>query len=185
MLIIVNPEGLRDSLRRFIIPIEALGGRIKGASSHLNEAIKDNIMLKEENKKLKEEIVLLLDRYAKTEGIIKENKRLRAILSYKEKRGFSIIVANTLGFSPSLFNSTIIIDRGRESGIKKGSCVLSLFKGKEVFLGRVIDVFSSSSLVLLVTDPAFLLPVRLEKTKEKGLLTGLNNKMELKFIEGA
>ncbi len=181
--IIINPEKLRDSIRRYIIPIELLGGKIRGGCSHLNEAIKDNIILRGEKEKLKEEITLLLHKYTKADTLLLENKRLREILIFKEKTGFKSIIANILSFDSSAISSTIIIDRGQEEGIKKGSCILSIFKGREVFIGRVIDVFPSSSLVLLVTDPGLLLPVRLKITREKGLLTGLKDKMELKFIE--
>jgi len=181
-IIIINPERIRDSFRRFIIPIELVGGKIRASGTHLNEALKDNIILRRENERLKKEIVLLHHKYAKQEGIINENKRLRDILSYKEKKKFKMIVANPLSLSSSLISSNLIIDRGKNDGIKKGLCVVSLSEGKEVFIGRVIDVFEESSLVLLTTDPAFLLPARLERTREKGLLVGLKEKMELKFI---
>ncbi|MEW6103547.1 MAG: rod shape-determining protein MreC [bacterium] len=183
LIIIINPEKLRDSFRRVIIPIELLGGKIRGASSHFNEAVKDNIRLTKEKEELKREIVLLTFKYAKQDEILQENKRLREILNFKEKTNFKPIIANTLGFSSSAISSTIIIDRGLKDGIKKGFSVVCLFKEKEVFIGRVIDVFPLSSLVLLITDPEFFLPVRLKVTREKGLLEGQKDKMELKFIE--
>ncbi|MEW6006618.1 MAG: rod shape-determining protein MreC [bacterium] len=183
LIVIINPERLRGSFRKAIIPIELLGGKIRGVSSHFNEAMKDNIRLTREKEELKKEIALLLHKYAKAEEIIKENKRLRNILSYKEKTGFNPIIANTLGFSSDAISSTIIIDKGLSDGIKKGSSVVCLFKEREVFIGRVIDVFSQSSLVLLATDPLFSIPARLDVTREKGLLVGQKGKMELKFIE--
>lgn len=182
--IIINPDGLKDILRRFIIPFQLIGVKIKASGMHLNSAMKDNIMLRTENERLRKKILLQLSRYAKLDEVFLENQRLREILAFKEKAQFSFLVANIISLDPSPHSSTIIIDRGRKDGIKKGSWVISLFKGKEVVvIGRVHNTFSSSSLVLLTTDPQFLIPGRLKNTREKGLLVGLKDKMELKFIE--
>lgn len=182
--IIINPPSLRDILRRFIIPFQLIGVKIKASGMHLNSAMKDNIMLRAENERLRKKILLQLSRYAKLDEVFLENQRLREILAFKEKAQFSFLVANILSLDPSFYSSTIIIDRGKEDGIKKGSFVISLFKGKEVvIIGRVYNTFSSSSLVFLTTDPQFLIPGRLKNSRERGLLVGLKDKMELKFIE--
>lgn len=181
--IIINPLSLRDLLRRAIIPLQLIGVKIRVSSSHLNSLMKDNIMLKRENERLRKEILLQLYKYAKVDRVFLENQRLREILAFKEKAEFNFLVADILSIDPSPYSSTIIIDRGIEDGIKKGSSVISLFKGKEVFIGRVYNVFSSSSLVLLTTDPGFVTPGRLKNTREMGLLVGLKDKIKLKFIE--
>lgn len=178
-LLIINPIGVREISRRAIIPLRLIGAKIKG----FNPPMGNNITLEEENERLKRENAFLLHRYAKIDEVFLENQRLRNLLAFKEKTQFNVIVANTLSFSSSFFSPTIIIDRGSNDGIKRGFSVVSHFKGKEVFVGRVFRVFPTSSIVLLTTDPGFLIPGRLKNSREKGLLTGQMDKMEFKFIE--
>ncbi len=182
IIIILNPEELRDAIKRCVIPIEVISAKIKGSGAILSESVKDNIKLSLEKKELEKQISLLSFQYAKHKELFLENERLREILKYKEKTKFNIIIGKILGHDPSPLSSTIVIDRGSDDGVKKKQGVISLIDGRNVFIGRMIDVFPQSSIVLLTTDPGLSLPVRLEVSRTRGLLVGKKHGMELKFI---
>ncbi|MDI6752659.1 MAG: rod shape-determining protein MreC [bacterium] len=183
ILLITNPTSIRKTLQAIAIPIETLGAKLRGSSGSLYNALKENERLKKENERLKSQTGRLADKLARKEEVSRENERLREILDYKEKVGRKIVVANLLGYDPASLLSTIIIDRGTDDGLRKGLCVVTIKEEKELLLGRIIDVFHSSSIVLLVTDKSSLIPVMLVETGEKGILVGADGEPSLAFIE--
>lgn len=183
ILLITNPTPIRKTLQAILIPIETLGAKMRGSSGSLYSALKENEMLARENERLKTETGRLADKLASKEEVFRENERLRGILDYKEKRGRKITVADVLGYDPASLLSTIIINRGTDDGVRKGLCVVTIKEGQELLLGRVIDIFPSSSIVLLVTDKSSLIPAMLAETCEKGVLVGEQGNLSLSFIE--
>jgi rod shape-determining protein MreC len=183
ILLITNPISIRKTLRSVLIPIETLGAKLRGSSGSLYSALKENERLAKENAGLETEIGRLADKLASKEDVFRENVRLREILDYKEKLGRKIIVANILGYDPTSILSTIVIDRGTDDGVRKGLCVVTIKGEKELLLGRIIDLFSGSSIVLLITDKSSLIPAMLAETCEKGILVGEQEGLSLSFIE--
>ncbi|MBU1598494.1 rod shape-determining protein MreC [bacterium] len=183
ILLITNPTSIRKTLQAILIPIETLGAKIRGSSSSFYSALKENERLTGENERLKTETGRLSNKIASLDEVFKENVRLREILDYREKTSRKIVVANVLGYDPVSLLSTIVIDRGADDGVRKGLCVVVIKEGKELLLGRVVDAFPSSCLVLLVTDKSSLIPAILAETGEKGVLTGAEKALSLSFIE--
>jgi rod shape-determining protein MreC len=178
-----NPQGLRDTLCAILLPIELFGAKIRSMSHNFQGALQENVRLKEENRALKKQVAELLHNRARQEEIFAENRRLRKLLDYKEKSYYRLIIADVIGFDPTSAFSTIVIGRGREDGVERGSAVVALNPdGEEVLVGRVIERADSYSVVLLITDPNSLIPVRLKIAQEKGILVGCGKDMELKFI---
>jgi len=133
----------------------------------------DEVM--ERNKKLEKEVS-----YLKIENMIlksyqRENERLRELLSFKEHVPFDTLGASVIGFSPSLWENKIIINRGSNDGIRKKMPVIS-YNGSLV--GKVDYVGSSTSQVSLIYDPEFTVGgiVQRNDSRTIGIVKGqLNN----------
>ncbi len=121
-------------------------------------------MLREENKKLKEEINRL-------KYLMRENIQLKKMLEFQEKHFFRKITARVIGGSNSLYQNIIIINKGENSGIREGMGVVD-YNG---VIGIVSRTYTTSAKVLLITDPRLKIDVKLLSTEQHGILTGKNN----------
>ncbi|MCU0650668.1 MAG: rod shape-determining protein MreC [Candidatus Omnitrophica bacterium] len=97
-----------------------------------------------------------------------ENKRLLDLLSLKQQLPYKVIAARVIGREPSNWASTVIINKGSASGIKKGAASVS-FLG---LAGRVADVNQSTSKVTLINDPGVNVSARTQRSRQEGLVCG-------------
>lgn len=113
---------------------------------NVNRVLDQNRLLEEKNASLRLENSIL-ERYKR------ENERLRKLLSFKEQIPYTTIGAKVIGFSPSLWENKLIIDKGSNDGIFNKMPVVS-YQGSLV--GHIDYVGSSSSQVSLIYDPEFM-----------------------------
>ena len=96
-------------------------------------------------------------------------KQLKSILDLAGTAGYKIVNAKVIsnGSSQS-FSQTITIDSGANAGIKKNMTVLSQYG----IAGVVKDVYPSSALIQLASDPSFRIGARIAGSQQIGILTG-------------
>ena len=96
-------------------------------------------------------------------------KQLKSILDLAGTAGYKVVSAKVIsqGSSQS-FSQTITIDSGSNAGIKKNMTVLS----QTGIAGVVKDVYPTTALVMLATDPSFKIGVRIAGTQQIGILSG-------------
>jgi len=100
-------------------------------------------------------------------------KQLKRILDLAGTAGFKVVNAKVIsnGSSQS-FSQTITIDSGTNAGIKKNMTVLSQYG----IAGVVKDVYPSSALIQLASDPSFRIGARIAGSQQIGILTGLGTR---------
>ncbi len=133
----------------------------------------DEVM--EKNKRLERQIASLNLENLRLESYKNENKRLRELLSFKKHIPFATLGATVIGFSPSLWENKVIINRGSSDGIRKKMPVIS-YNG--ALVGRIDYVGSSSSQISLIHDPEFRVGgiVKRSESRTIGMVNGqLNN----------
>ena len=137
----------------------------KGIVSHLN--------LKEENEKLKEVLENYKSLDLNLEYLTNENKNLRKVLNAENIiNAKDIVLAKVLVDRNSPFLKSIIINKGTQSGIKKGMPVTQ----NNYLVGRIVDTNYLSSRVLLLTDLNSRIPVSLDADSSQAILTGSGTK---------
>ena len=103
----------------------------------------------EEYRKYKKEAELLKARVIGLEEVIEENARLGRLLAFKRKLVYSSVAARVIGREPSSWNSSVIIDKGRNDGIAAGQPVLTDLG----VIGKVMETGPRQAKVILLTDP--------------------------------
>ena len=95
--------------------------------------------------------------------------QLKSILDLAGTAGYKVVNARVIsqGSSQS-FSQTITIDAGTSAGIKKNMTVVA----ENGIAGVVKEVYSQTSLIMLATDPAFKIGVRIAGTQQIGILSG-------------
>jgi len=137
-----------------------------------SKLVKENILLKEKIKELDAQISELKE-------IEKENQRLRSLLDFKKRREFSVISAQVIARDASIWSDTAIIDKGRKSGITPNMAVVT----EDGLVGRITEVGSTVSRVLLVTDPESRVGAILQDSRELGIVEGtLRSILKMRYL---
>lgn len=135
--------------------------------------------LKEENRKLKEQLYEIILQQKSYYELTEENKRLKGLLNLKEKKKEILTIAKVTRTGSNKFLKTFWIDKGYNQGIKTGMPVITLHG----LAGKIIFTSSNFSEVLSLTDPNFSVSVRVERTRLEGILSGTGtNLCVLKYI---
>ena len=102
-----------------------------------------------ENEQLHRHVDELQLRVSRLEGKAAEADRLAALLNFRQAHGnVRMLAARVIGASADPASATIFIDRGERDGVRKNHAVIT----PDGVVGKVIDAYSDTSQVLLLTD---------------------------------
>jgi rod shape-determining protein MreC len=178
----------RDSRGRLIrvwaisaaYPFERTGewgfGGIKGIWTHyfaLRNTQRENEALRIENDALKLTIAELQSKVA-------EADRLAAILNFKQAHEHvPMVAARVIAASAGTASRTVEIDRGERDGIRQNMPVIT----PDGAVGKVIEVFRSTSEVLLLTDKDGGAGAMLVGSRTQGAIGGTGDPtMQMKYV---
>ena len=162
-------EGARQGTQTILSPFQRAGNVVitpfKNFFSdvtHLGRTRNQIEKLRSDNAKLR---ATLLNRKNADAQLLE----LNSILNLAGTAGYKVINARVIsqGSSQS-FSQTITIDAGTSAGIKKNMTVLA----ETGIAGVVKEAYSHTSLIMLATDPAFRVGVRIAGTQQIGILSG-------------
>lgn len=137
--------------------------------------------LRNENERLRKQLADARGAQARSRNALRENDRLAKLLDLGFTADIPGVAARVVDGAPSNFENTIVIGVGRNDAAKVGMPVVS----SDGLVGRVIDVSRRRATVLLLTDRTFGVGVRLEKTGEPGVSSGIAGQdvLALDFID--
>jgi rod shape-determining protein MreC len=96
------------------------------------------------------------------------NSRLRSLLDFQKTITNKIIAAEVIGKDPSPWFKTIMINKGKDDGVKKGSAVVI----PEGIVGQVAEVSLHNSKVLLIIDPNSAVDALVQRSRARGIIKG-------------
>lgn len=135
-----------------------------------------NLVLSE---RLQKEIDFLRHKLNDATELSFENSRLNNLLDLKDKISYRVIAARVIARSAENWSSSIIIDKGRTSGIERGMAVMNYLG----LVGRVIATSSSTSLVMLINDPNLSVSCIVQRSRQEGLVCGtLGSSLIMKYL---
>lgn len=98
-----------------------------------------------------------------------ENEKLRTLLSEVQNNGeYSFVLAEALEVSNDRIRGLVLLDKGSRDGVYEGQPVLAAGG----IYGQVIEVTPFSSKVMQLIDKNHSIPVRNQRTGERGLANG-------------
>ncbi len=162
-------EGARQGTQTILSPFQRAGSVVISPFknffsdvTHLGRTRNQIEKLRADNAKLR---ATLLNRKNADAQLL----QLKSVLDLAGTAGFKVVNARVIsqGASQS-FSQTIIIDAGTTAGIRKNMTVLA---GTGI-TGVVKEVYSHTSLIMLATDPAFRIGVRIAGSQQIGILSG-------------
>lgn len=135
--------------------------------------------LRKDNQHLAEDLTRSKVDSAKLTELEAENIALKEQLEYKKAHPeLKLLVARVIGLDPTNLYDTLVIDRGYSDGVSVGMAVTFL----GVLVGKIDQVSTESSRVLLVTSKDSIVQVTLLGSRTNGILKGGISGMTLQDI---
>jgi rod shape-determining protein MreC len=128
--------------------------------------------LHNENASLRNEIDVLRmqnDRYRELTTV---NQRLQQLLQFKAAVQWPAMAAQVIGHDPTGWFESIIIDKGKNNGLKPGMPVVNA----QGVVGQLVSVSPNYSKVLLIIDQNSAVDCLIQRSREKGIVKGLTRK---------
>src|ERR1700687_5461432 len=121
-----------------------------------------------ENRSLKAQIERMNLEQVRMSQDADQARRLQALLAFKEQFISQTMAAQVIGSSGSELSRAVYIDKGESNGIKPDMAVITA----DGIVGKVLRVYGSTSLVLLIDDQTSGVGAILDKTRLQGILRG-------------
>ncbi|MFI5113935.1 MAG: rod shape-determining protein MreC [Terriglobales bacterium] len=121
-----------------------------------------------ENRQLKEQIEHMRLEQVRLSQDADQARRLQALLAFKEQFISQTMAAQVIGLSGSEQSRSVYLDKGEKDGIKPDMAVITA----DGVVGKVLHVYGSTSLVLLISDQSSGVGAILEKSRLQGILRG-------------
>ncbi|MFH0826656.1 MAG: rod shape-determining protein MreC [Candidatus Omnitrophota bacterium] len=117
---------------------------------------------------LKKENEALKSKLNAREGLRLENERLNELLSLRDRSSHKLTASRVIGRSIDSWASSLIIDKGRNSGLRRGMPVLTPLG----LIGRIAEANEFTSKVLLINDPNLSVSSIVQRSRQEGLVSG-------------
>jgi rod shape-determining protein MreC len=161
-------ESVRSGARDAFSPVQSAVGKVFSPVGDFFGGITRYRKVKNENAELRRQLEA-----ARGEAIAgADATQMALLLGALQRLDFAGdlrgVTARVVSNSPSNFQLTVTVDRGSDAGISAGMPVVT----PAGLVGRISEVSQNRSTVLLLTDPASSVGVRLAGSREIGSVTG-------------
>ena len=153
-----------DALSR---PIAAAGNLIDQAYALVN--------LYHKNARLEKENIRLLHWQQAALTLVSENAQLRGLLKLVPEPAISFVTARVIANSGGAYVRNLMVDAGSDAGIARGQAAIT----GTGLVGRVAEVGTRAARILLITDLNSHVPVIVERSRQRAILSGDNSERPL------
>jgi len=161
-------ESVRSGARDAFAPVQNVVGKVFSPVGDFFGGITRYRKVKAENAKLRRELEQARGEAIQGADAIRERQLLNALARLDFAGDLRGITARVVSNSPSNFQITVTVDRGTDAGVASGMPVVT----EAGLVGRIAEVSKSRATVLLITDPASSVGVRLAGSGDIGVVTG-------------
>ncbi len=167
----VDPRGfnaLKGAALDITTPIASGGRSVVGFITGIGDSIGNYFMAASQNDDLKREVAQNRRKLIEAQVTALENKRLKALLGIGDTEDDEVTTARIVGSSFDSLRRLGTMNAGSSHGVEIGQAV----RGPDGLIGRVIETGRWASRVLLVTDTASRVPVRLVRDGTPAMAVG-------------
>jgi rod shape-determining protein MreC len=173
-------ESLRVSVTDTAAPLLATASRPLTALEALADRARGLVAVYRDNARLAEENERLLRWRQAALSLASENAELQGLLKLVPVPPASFVTARVIGNSGGAYVRNLMIRAGSENGVARGQAAIT----GEGLVGRVAEVGTQAARILLVTDLNSRIPVIVEGTRQRALMTGDNSdRPSLRYLD--
>jgi rod shape-determining protein MreC len=168
-----NTQAVENLILRPVTPVQDNLSGLANDFSNLVQTFRDIQELRRRNEELQSLADSLLIENVHLKELESENETLRQLLQFTQANPTysyraAEVVGHVIGQDPSNFLRYIIIDVGTGDGVTKGMPVIT----DRGLVGRIVEVSSRSSKVLLITDTSSSVNALIQSSRATGIVEG-------------
>ena len=122
---------------------------------------------------MKSEIESLRMENYQYQELLATNQRLQELLQFKNTTDYPVIAAQVIGWDPTGWFQSIIIDKGENAGIKLNMPVVNA----DGVVGKLVSVSYNYAKVLLIIDQNSSVDGIIQRSRDNGIVKGLSSKV--------
>lgn len=178
-------HGVQRGVATVLGPIEEGADRALKPVRDMFEWFGETFDARGENEELRDEIADLRERVVEAESAVGENKQFRKLLGLGPAGGIEgrePVTSRVIARSPTVWYSTVTIDRGSSSGVDADDPVVT----GDGLVGRVTETTAGTARVTLITDHRSAVSAKVLPEGPSGVITpevGETGELLLDFIE--
>ncbi len=161
-------DGLRGAATDTVAPVGKASAQARVEGQGLFDTVSGYLRAGSQNAALKKEVELARIRLKEADAVRQENLRLKILLGFRESEVRPVAVARLIGSTATSTRRFAYLGAGRDQGVRVGMPVRS----PRGIVGRILEVGSDSSRVLLLADRESVIPVRRAKDQTVAFAEG-------------
>ena len=169
---------VRGQAELAVQPVRALAGLPGRLGAGLRDGIASREALLEENRQLRNDLLLANARLTRLRNAAIDNAQLRDLLGVVERGGLDVQLAPILDIDLAPSRQRLVLAAGSGDGVVRGQAVIDAGG----LLGQVIEVTPMHSTVLLLTDPDHAVPVMIARNGVRLIAYGRGDRLELRDV---
>jgi rod shape-determining protein MreC len=151
---------LRYGAATVVEPMYRLAALPAAGVRTMSVAFADRQRLTEQNQRLREDLLLANAKLNRLAAVAQQNQRLQELLATQRTLELNVQLARVIGVDLGAYRYQLTLNVGARDGVKPGQPVIDA-RG---VMGQVKAVLPTTSVVMLVTDPAHAIPVVIERS---------------------
>jgi rod shape-determining protein MreC len=151
---------LRYGTAVVVEPVYRLAGLPAAGVRTMSVAFADRQRLTEQNQRLREDLLLANAKLNRMSAVAEQNQRLKELLDTQHSLELNVQLARVIGVDMGAYRYQLTLNVGARDGVKPGQPVIDAHG----VMGQVKEVLPTTSVVMLVTDPAHAIPVVIERS---------------------
>lgn len=172
-LVFFNPKNFFDPMRGvlsvLVYPFQIFSYSIFYKAGNVRDFFLSIGQLKDENRTMVKENQNLLAENAKLRDMERENIFLREQVGLLPRDKFELEAVSVISQDPQGSGNWIEINKGSSEGISEGMTVIV---SQGILIGRIQQVFSGKSKVMLLSNPKSVIGVAVSQSGAKGIAKG-------------
>jgi rod shape-determining protein MreC len=179
-------HAVQRGFMQVLAPLQEGASRALKPARDLGGWIGDVFDAKSDNKKLRDQVEELRARLAKAETNERDSADLRALVGFNRSdvypENYEHVAARVIGRSPTVWYSTVTIDKGSDAGVRANQPVVT----GDGLIGKISAVSGDAAQVTLVTDHTSGVSAQVVPEGASGLVkarVGDPNDLLLDFVE--
>ena len=170
----------RSYLSLLITPLQWVVDTPAQVADELSDVLVTRTQLIDDNRRLRQEALLLRQRVSQMASLTAENVRLRELLNGRNRLDQDVMLTELIGVNPDPFQHQIILNRGSEDNAYVGQAVLD----SGGIMGQVVELSHYTSRAMLITDSRHAIPVEVNRNGFRSIALGNGsvNQLELGHV---
>ncbi|HET7561019.1 MAG TPA: rod shape-determining protein MreC [Rhodanobacteraceae bacterium] len=168
-------QQVRYATAAVIVPIYKLAAAPAGWIHDADTALTSHTQLLDDNRALREALLLSEARLNRMQAIARQNTRLKQLLDTQHRLDMHAQLAHLINVQLDPNHDRVMLDVGADEGVRVGQVVIDAHG----VMGQIIETMPHASVAMLIVDPAHAVPVMIDRTGLRGIAHGTGNASQL------